>query len=259
MALLNLESQFVDMAAEELCNMISTLQISKLWQFRAGSEAWNTGLPTVAFVRLGQSLVVGTSAPYWKALQTFWTNAKECRDARIPPAHRTELEMCGAMAQEAFKHVVTHQGGLNIIKNALNEATRSQMQRSEWNYVTRAVFSKLRDIGGNLGQPIGQRGYTYDHSAETGRAFFACGEKMLRPLSRCWKCRFIFNYNVNDGSMDVEDPATTVFAANDALNCAEDLAHCLCAPTNPAAQAFGPSNDVSPFPSENPLVPPNPA
>ena len=127
------------------------------------------------------------------------------------------------MAREAFRHVVTNQGGLNIIRNALNEAKRSQVQRSEWNYVTRAVFSRLRDIGGNLDQPIGQRGYTYDHSAETGHVFFACGEKMLRPLSRCWKCRFIFNYNVNDGSMDVEDPATTVFTANDALNCAFHL------------------------------------
>ena len=138
------------MAADKLVNMILTLRISQLWQLRDTSEAWNTGLPAVAFVWLGHHLVVGTSAPYWKVLKAFWANAKEYRDAHIPLKYQADLEMCGMMAQRAFNYVVTNQGGLDIIKNALNKATQSQVQRNEWNYITCAVFSKLRDIGGDM-------------------------------------------------------------------------------------------------------------
>ncbi|MCJ1229250.1 hypothetical protein MMC12_005915 [Toensbergia leucococca] len=143
--------------------------------------------------------------------------AKNHRDWKIQ-SHTNYRQQCESYGNpRRFHHVrqrLDHLSRKPYTRHLTNRTSRSQVQRSEWNYVTRAVFSRLRDIGGNLDQPIGQRGYTYDHSAETGHVFFACGEKMLRPLSRCWKCRFIFNYNVNDGSMDVEDPATTVFTAN---------------------------------------------
>jgi hypothetical protein len=82
-----------------------------------------------------------------------------------------------------------------------------------------------------------------NHLAEVGRSFSGSGEDMFDETSRCWKCRFVHHYNVNDGltgpipqgvpvilpgAVVPENPRLTKLHANGPLTCAEDLVEFQC-------------------------------
>ena len=65
------------------------------------------------------------------------------------------------------------------------------------------------------------------------------------PMSRCWKCRFVFQYQVcrpgtaaagSDG-VPAEDPRGTSWVCNDPFVCAEDLCHYRCWDKNKGIKA----------------------
>jgi hypothetical protein len=74
----------------------------------------------------------------------------------------------------------------------------------------------------------------YNHREELRRSFHASGAKIFQEMSRCWKCRFMYHYQIprpgstNCTGLTAEEPTQTSYVCNSALSCAEDLCHQRC-------------------------------
>lgn len=209
-----------------LFDILSQTALAQLQRQHGGGVIWSSGLPAVVFPCLGHSLelVVGVSTPTWSGYQKVWNRVRAWRDGRFanPGFAVADIQNAGALVVQKFNDFCVANPVLATTYR--DPALRLQATAAQWNTVINTIFALLFDHGN--GAP-----YAFDHAGELARSFHARGQTIFSPMSRCWKCRFLHLYRVNDAIVTTvarESPAGTAFAANEPRSCAEDLCHYFC-------------------------------
>lgn len=195
----------------------------------AGSvDVWEAGLPFVLFICVSHQpqLIVGTSSPKWFQFRTLHQKSREWREQRFANLTTKDyLRTCGGRVQAAFNQMRVVPRRAKLIRKC--RGMKHLVTQSEWLSLENSVQQILRESEGP---------YAFNHSQEGGRAFVATGPDMFSPMARCWKCRFLHLYRVNNKGLPDEMPYQTSFAANNVLSCAEDLCHHFCSEINQATR-----------------------
>ena len=213
------------------------------------------GLPWVLFtcVSHAPTCIVGTSCDDWGADEVFMDEIRQWRLGRFPSGAapgapiRTRLLGHGTRIFDAFQAAILAQPAVN-------------MQQPTINAINTAIVSGA-PVPLGLGPQFG-----YHCSNEAGRSFAGrpkqarpntgpltrpgaanpmIGFSMFDEICRCWKCRYLHNYNVNAGNPALLDESyrQTALYANIGLSCAEDLVQLQCEELRPAGWV-GPNNPV---------------
>ncbi|PVH93258.1 hypothetical protein DM02DRAFT_733221 [Periconia macrospinosa] len=211
-----------------------------------GYELYVSGLPKVLFLCLTHGNAK-CSADFWRdGAEPHRRALLKARKERFRLEHEVEedttLFNAGRMIYARFDAIKKWQKekGINLDKGLLTPAQYNQVVR--WMYTNSEQELDVKAPGLELT-------FGCDHRNEVGRPFAGCGRKMMNEMSRCWKCRFLYHYNIprpgdaNTTGLIAEEPTQTDFTTNHGLACAEDLAHHRCwnwnynlhplAPTNP--------------------------
>ena len=184
---------------------------------------WN-GLPSVLFTCLSQRdaartplCVVGTSLDQWFS-KPFTDVSRVWRKGRFPKENPATVQLAvdGARNKARFDSVFREDYDFNQLNNAMFTEPRYPAPLPQ-----RSGFLCSREVGRSFaGRPL------IDRSTRAHR-------KMYQEMCRCWKCRYMYHYNVNaesepTGSLERESPAQTSVHCNIQFNCAEDLVQSQC-------------------------------
>ena len=211
----------------------------------------HVGLPVVVFVCMTDRLVA-FSKDKWDALKTYENALRDFRYRRfsIDPIVDSMVDKRHAV----FNRLTFIQDWCELnVATFRNRANACTLTPNEYNLVVASIYETRPDgpLDNNSvqgGQPLG-RTFGYNHRPESGRAFRASGQEMFMEMSRCWKCRFLYQYDIprpgqlNNTGLIAEEPTQTAWNCNIPLCCAEDLCHYRCrdtrrnlAPLNPNQQ-----------------------
>lgn len=191
--------------------------------------------------------------------------AKKWRRARFVDVSRSKrMELYGNKVRNAFTEIVgeildaAKADGVSEKAKELAEAKdlerdirANQLTPTQYNAIARKVHERL---GKSMKMDYPTR-CGFNHRGEFGRPFHGHGPEIFTEMSRCWKCRFLYFYDVNAASLEREHPQQTRFSANRGLECAEDLVHHQCQQLAWLAQS---REEVAesvwlPFPTEIPI------
>ena len=197
----------------------------------------DTGLPKIVFVCMKHKLVA-CSADQWGDLKRLNTEFRAFRFQRFDanPNEREVLVRRQKSASERLQLVTDwFNSGVTDFKA---RSKRRMLDKHEYNqlvscmYATRS-YGPAEDGTKEGGRPLGPK-FGYDHLRESGRPFHASGEDLFKETARCWKCRFLFQYDIprpsrpNNTGLSPEEPTQTPFLWYQELKCAEDLGHFRC-------------------------------
>jgi len=204
-----------------------------------------TGLPIVLFVCMGHRtatdtprIVAACSGDNWLPNQNLHKVSRKWREARMPNIAdaKTALETMGRRVVDRFNSVKARivQVAPHASDATFNERMyTNQFSDAEFNEFVTAMYDDNNETYGPTNVLVAPFGN--NHLSEPGRSFRGSGPHIFEEMSRCWKCRFVAQYqddysnaHAHAAALVQEDPRQTLFAANEPLSCAEDMCHLLC-------------------------------
>ena len=193
------------------------------------------GLPKVIFV-CSEHRMIACSADYWGEFGAFKTAMRNFRLQRFNESSRSALSNERDLVFRRFTYV----------KNAMEKMTPGFKQMAFNRQLGPALYNQFvsymyewlptgstHSMSGRGNLPLGRR-FGHNHLGETGRSFHGAGVNMFHEMSRCWKCRFLYQYDTprpgmpNATGLIAEEPTQTAWNCNPPLTCAEDLCHHFC-------------------------------
>jgi hypothetical protein len=237
------------------------------------------GLPVVFFVCMTDR-IVGCSGDLWSEFREFNRACRTRRKARFTPGDSKDaLEDMELRSNFRFNYIVRWLSGKDPVTGITDTgspmrndhfgelAQEFRLPKAKYNQIVQAMYGEspgnngpwppLRD-GVRGGQKLDSK-FGFSHISESGRSFYGQGGRIFTPMSRCWKCRFVFHYKMyrpgtagagSDG-VDPENPCDTSWVANDPFTCAEDLVHFRCWTKHGGVKPDTPDQDLifKPFPN----------
>lgn len=205
---------------------------------------------------------VGCNGDEWKTFDDFNRDARGRRRNRFVDVDWTDsIRDTVVQSNTRIGYVITWFSDND--ENFGRRAQNKSLSIKGYNHLVTSMYN----AGGNYppldtakpgGKPLPGR-FGYNHLNESGRAFHGLGADMFTEMSRCWKCRFVYHYQVTrpmtskEGSdgLTAEDPRQTSWIWNKEFKCAEDLCHYRCWAVNNGQKPGSPDTDLvfKPFPS----------
>ena len=201
---------------------------------RIAKESRNStiGLPRVVFVCMKHKLAA-CSADQWGAFKGFDKEMRTLRNSRYANVDmKEEMQHQREKVSNRFDSVSET---LHKTSDIQLRAKKQTLDKNEYNEFVRAMYRTPVFVSDNGDKPLVPE-IGFCHFEESARAFWAANkkEKMFTETSRCWKCRFLYLYDVpqkgaeNDTGLKPEEPSQAAWRCNEAWCCAEDLCHYRC-------------------------------
>jgi hypothetical protein len=164
-------------------------------------EVTDRGLPFVLFVCMADKLVA-CSGDLWGGFREFNRASRTRRKARFArPDWSNVLQDKGIQAKNRFVFVTKWLDGRDV--NFGRRANERNLPMKKYNELVESMYEAGGDggpwpphtPGTPGGVPLDSK-YGFNHTAESGRSFYGKGADLFTPISRCWKCRFVFYYKL---------------------------------------------------------------